>query len=131
VVRVWARAKAWVPAAIVSNSGVLFRLIQTLLLLACIGLAPVQADGRKDHEVARQALMAGEILPLRQVLERIEREHRGEVLEVELEHEDNRWIYEVKMLRRDGGINKLLIDARDGQVLEIKGRRGGRGGRRD
>ena len=130
---VWARAKAWVAAAVVNKLLMRYRqhLLSAVLLLACIGLSPVQADGRQDHEVARQALMAGEILPLRQVLERIEREHRGEVLEVELEHEDSRWISEVKMLRRDGGINKLLIDARDGRVLEIKGRHGGRGGRKD
>jgi hypothetical protein len=131
--KVWALVKAWVAVAVVSNSPMSSRqtLLSALLLLACIGLSPVQADGRKDHEIARQALMAGEILPLRRVLERIERDHHGEILEVELEHEDNRWLYEVKMLRRDGGINKLLIDARDGQVLEIKGRRGGRGGRND
>ena len=108
-----------------------FRLFRLLLLSACIGIAPAQADSRQDHEVARRALEAGEILSLRQVLARIEREYRGEVLEVELEHEDGRWIYEVKMLRRDGSIIKLLVDARDGKVLEIKGRQGGRHGRRD
>jgi len=102
------------------------RLSRTLLLSACIGITPVLADSRQDHDVARHALEAGEILSLRQVLERIEREHRGEVLEVELEHEDQRWVYEVKMLRRDGGINKLLIDARDGSLLGVKGRRGRR-----
>lgn len=115
----------------VNNPVMLLRQLRLLLLSACIGIAPVQAGSRQDHEVARRALEAGEILSLRQVLSRIEREHRGEVLEVELEHEDQRWIYEVKMLRRDGGINKLLIDARDGSVLEIKGRQGGRHGRRD
>ncbi|MPN59964.1 hypothetical protein SDC9_207687 [bioreactor metagenome] len=107
----------------------LLRLLRVILLSACIGIAPVQADSRQDHEIARRALEAGEILSLRQVLERIEREHHGQVLEVELEHEDQRWIYEVKMLRRDGGINKLIIDARDGRVLEIKGRHGRQLGR--
>ncbi|MFN4065120.1 MAG: PepSY domain-containing protein [Parazoarcus communis] len=107
----------------------LLRLLRVILLSACIGIAPVQADSRQDHEIARRALEAGEILSLRQVLERIEREHHGQVLEVELEQEDQRWIYEVKMLRRDGGINKLIIDARDGRVLEIKGRHGRQLGR--
>jgi hypothetical protein len=123
--------KAWALVAAASMVGMLFRLLRMLLLSACIGFSPVQADSRQDHEVARRALAAGEILSLRQVLERIEREHRGEVLEVELEQEDRRWIYEVKMLRRDGGINKLKIDARDGTLLEVKGRHGGRRGGRD
>lgn len=98
------------------------------LALVLTLIAPANADGRQDHEVARQALAAGEILPLGVVLERVGREHGGEVLEVELEHDDNRWIYEVKMLRRDGGVNKLIVDARDGRLLEVKGRRGRRGG---
>jgi len=122
-------ARAWVPAAVVNRSMMLLRLLRVILLSACIGIAPVQADSRQDHEIARRALEAGEILSLRQVLERIEREHHGQVLEVELEQEDQRWIYEVKMLRRDGGINKLIIDARDGRVLEIKGRHGRQLGR--
>jgi hypothetical protein len=121
--------RAWVPVAVVNSPMMLLRLLRLFLLSACIGIAPVQADSRQDHEVARRALEAGEILSLRQVLARIESEHRGDVLEVELEHEDSRWIYEVKMLRRDGGINKLIIDARDGRVLEVKGRHGGRRGR--
>lgn len=118
--------RTWAPDAVVNNPMMWFRL---LLLSACIGITPVQADSRQDHEVARRALEAGEILSLRQVLERIERDHHGQVLEVELEQEDQRWIYEVKMLRRDGGINKLIIDARDGRVLEIKGRHGRQLGR--
>lgn len=122
-------ARAWVPAVVVNRSMMLLRLLRVILLSACIGIAPVQADSRQDHEIARRALEAGEILSLRQVLERIEREHHGQVLEVELEQEDQRWIYEVKMLRRDGGINKLIIDARDGRVLEIKGRHGRQLGR--
>lgn len=117
-----AAVRAWVPAAVVNSLMMLLRQLSLFLLSACIGIAPVQADSRQDHEVARRALEAGEILSLRQVLSSIEREHRGEVLEVELEHEDQRWIYEVKMLRRDGGINKLIIDARDGKVLEVKGK---------
>lgn len=121
--------RAW--AAVVNSPMRFLRLLCLSLLSACIGIAPVQASGRQDHEVARRALEAGEILSLRQVLERIEHEHRGEILEVELEFENQRWIYEVKLLRRDGGINKLIIDARDGRVLEVKRRHGGRHGRRD
>lgn len=94
----------------------------TLLFILGLTLSgsalPVLADSRQDHDVARQALAAGEILPLRKVLERIERTHPGEVLEVELERENGRWVYEVKLLRRDGGVQKLLLDARDGTLLD-------------
>jgi hypothetical protein len=41
----------------------------------------------RSHDRARQAVEAGEILPLRTVLERVERDYPGQVLDVELERE--------------------------------------------
>jgi uncharacterized membrane protein YkoI len=93
----------------------------SLGLLAGIATTAL-ADDRRDHERARQALLAGEILPLRTVLERIEQTHPGEVLEVELEQESGRWIYEVKLLGRDSGRKKLIIDARNAALLEVEGK---------
>lgn len=79
------------------------------------------AGDTHDHDRARQALESGEILPLRTILERVERDYPGQVMEVELEREDGRWRYEIKLLRRDGALVKLVLDARDGRQLRIKG----------
>ena len=76
-----------------------------------------------DHDRARGALQAGEILPLRTILEWVERDHPGQVMEVELERESGRWIYEVKLLRADGTLVKLEIDARDARVLNVEDKR--------
>lgn len=77
-----------------------------------------------DHDRARQALEAGEVLPLRSILERVERDYPGQVLDVELErsHEKNqeRWVYEVKVLRAGGVLVKLKVDARDGAIIGRK-----------
>jgi uncharacterized membrane protein YkoI len=81
-------------------------------------------DNRDDHERARAAVQAGEVLPLPQVLERLQRTHPGQVLEVELERDDGRWLYEVKLLRSDGQLRKLKLDARSAQVLNDE-RKGG------
>lgn len=89
----------------------------TLLVLAALGLAGAQARDRGDHERAREAVVAGQILPLRTVLERLEREQAGQVLEIELESEDRRWIYEVKLLQPDGQLVRLEVDAGTGEVL--------------
>jgi uncharacterized membrane protein YkoI len=51
----------------------------------------VQAD---DHELARQALESGQVLPLATVLGKLAREVPGQVLKVEFEREDGRFIYE-------------------------------------
>ncbi len=92
-------------------------------MLACCSAASIAGDDH-DHDRARQALEAGEVLPLHAILVRVEREQPGQVLDVELEreHENNRdrWIYEIKMLRSDGALVKLKIDARDGAIIGKK-----------
>lgn len=92
------------------------------MLLPALLFAPwLQADD-EDHERARQALEAGEVLPLRTILDRLEQDYPGDILEVELEREDGRWVYEIKLLRDSGAVNKLELDARSGTLLRIKGR---------
>lgn len=85
-------------------------------LLALTGPAPAHAGG--DHDRARAAVEAGEVLPLKLVLERLEREYPGQVLAVELEREHGRWVYEIKLLQSEGRIVKLELDARTGDVLK-------------
>ncbi len=76
------------------------------------------AHADSDHDRARSAVQAGQVLPLKTVLERLEREHPGQVLEVELERDDGRWIYEVKLLQAGGRLVKLELDAASGEVLQ-------------
>ncbi len=73
-----------------------------------------------DHEQARAALQSGEVLPLQQLLGRVAREHPGQVLELELERDRERWIYELKLLQPGGEVVKLKVDARSGAVLRQK-----------
>lgn len=101
----------------------------TLGALSLLPAAPVQAHDDDDHERARAALRAGEVLPLSTLLERLQRRHPGEVLEVELEREDGRWIYEVKLLRRDGLLFELELDARSGELISQRQKHGRSGGR--
>ncbi|MFN8994621.1 MAG: PepSY domain-containing protein, partial [Pseudomonadota bacterium] len=56
------------------------------------------------------------------LLERLEREHPGQVLEVELEQEDGRWIYEIKLLQPGGRLVKLELDAASGAILRRRDR---------
>lgn len=100
-----------------------FRLA-LLVLLAC-GLALggySQADDDDDHEMARRALEQGQVLPLRSVLDIVERDYQGHVLEIEFEREDGRFIYEIRLLQNDGRIVKLEVDATDGSVLKARRR---------
>lgn len=105
---------------------ILTRLVIPLALaLGAWGAAgSLHADERSDHELARQALQQGQVLPLRSVLERIERDYQGQVLKIEFERDDGRYIYEIRLLQQDGRMAKLKVDAVDGRVLKIK-RKGG------
>ncbi len=81
-----------------------------------------RADNR-DHDRARQAVAAGEALPLKTILERVEKEHPGQVMEVELERERGAWVYEIKVLRTGGALVKLKLNARDGTLIESSERK--------
>lgn len=92
--------------------------------LGAVGASGAWAGRDKDHDRVRDAVRAGEVMPLDALRERLRRDHAGEVLELELERENGRWIYEVKLLQPGGRIVKLEVDARSGEVL--RERRGNR-----
>lgn len=81
---------------------------------------PQALSGPSDHELARQALQQGKVLPLRTVLDQVERDYQGQVVKVEFEHDDGRFIYEMRVLHPDGKLSKLKIDAVDGKVLSVR-----------
>ena len=93
------------------------------LLAGVLLTTPARASDRADHDRARAALQAGEILPLATVLQRVAVEHPGQVLEVELERDGGVWLYEIKLLQAGGGLLKLEVDAATARVLKAKARR--------
>lgn len=98
--------------------------LSVTLLLALLGAGASHAGDGHDHDRARRALESGEILPLRTILERVERDYPGQIMEVDLEREGARWIYEIKLLRTGGTLVQIEIDAGDGALLGIKGPKG-------
>lgn len=93
-----------------------------LALAAAVSTTLLPAMADDDHNRARAAVQAGQILPLKTVLERLERDHPGQVLEIELDREKDRWIYEVRLLQADGKLVKLELDAATADVLRSRSR---------
>ncbi|EKV29789.1 putative membrane protein [Caenispirillum salinarum AK4] len=91
-----------------------------LLLLPVL---PVLADedDHEDHERARRALEAGDTLPLAALLERSGIESAGRLIEVELEREHGRLVYELKVLTPLGRVIEHYFDARSGKLLKTEG----------
>ena len=90
-------------------------LLAILLTTVSLIAPPVCADD--DHERVRAARKAGRVLPLAELLARVQAEQPGEVLEVELEHGHGRLIYEIKLLRPDGRLAELRYDAATGEPV--------------
>jgi len=82
--------------------------------------SPVLLAGKDDHVEARELLRRGEILPLARILDIAQRRVPGDVIEVELEHEDRGWEYDVKVLTSTGLVRKITLEARTGTIIKIK-----------
>lgn len=74
-------------------------------------------DDDDSHDRARRASEGGEILTMTEILKHIRPEAAGRVLDTELEREDGRWIYEIKLLDPKGRLYELEIDAHSGEIL--------------
>ncbi len=77
---------------------------------------------RRDHDLARQALERGEVMPLEFVLAAVRNSVSGEVAGVELEREHGTWLYEIKMIVPGGVLTEVIVDARTGRIVGIKGK---------
>ena len=76
---------------------------------------------------ARQAVRRGEIRPFRDVLALVERRSNGEVLDVDLHQRGDRWIYALRVLRPNGRVNDVFVDARTLEVVNSRALGGGDG----
>lgn len=87
--------------------------------------APTFADsadpkGAQEHEIARQALRRGEVLPLTRILVIVGQRVPGDVIKVKLEEDDGRIEYEVKVLTAAGRVIEVELDARTGRILKTE-----------
>lgn len=111
----------WIPEPLSRRVG---RIGIAVLCASALTLGGGLARADSDHDRARQALTAGEVLPLATILERVEREHAGKVLDVELDRDKDhgvvRWVYKIKVLAPSGTRLKLQIDAKSGELISRK-----------
>jgi len=94
-----------------------------LAVLAATTLQPAVAhasDDRARTSEVRQLRESGKILPMEDILTRSRTAQPGQVVEVELDREDGRYIYEVKIIDDTDKVHKLEIDAASGDILNRK-----------
>lgn len=99
----------------------LFARPTTALLLAAGLLASSPATAGRDHEEVRRLRDAGQILALETIIANHRRQHPGgQLLEAELEFEQGRYIYELKMLGDDGAVREFEYDAHSGEPWRVE-----------
>lgn len=98
------------------------RIFAALLIVALTALAVSPEFARADnHRRARDAVTAGDILPLSTVLGIVRGQFPGRVMDVDLKQRGRSWTYRVKLLTPEGQVMRISVDARTGAVGAVKG----------
>jgi hypothetical protein len=92
------------------------------LTLPAAATRPADAAApRHDHDWALQAVRAGEIRSVAEILQRLEREFLGHVVAIELERDRGRIVYEIELLAPSGHVLELVYDARTAVLVSARG----------
>ncbi len=95
------------------------------LLAATLLIALAPATMARDHDEhrrdeVRRAVEVGEIKSLADILTAVRGKLPGEVVRVEIERDDGRWRYELRVVDDKGRLYEVEIDARSGEIERIK-----------
>jgi uncharacterized membrane protein YkoI len=78
-----------------------------------------QADSRTQDEL-RQDVERGSIRLLSDILTAVREKLPGEVVKVEVEHHGAGWVYELRVLDRQGRIFKVYVDAKTAEIQHVE-----------
>ena len=115
------------------HAAIIWRLILCLIwsLGPILGLSQAAMAGL-SHDEALEAVRSGKILPILTIIEKVEREYNGRVVEVELENDEDGnagMTYEINLITAEGRFLEFTVNAQTGEVIGLGGR--GIGGERN
>ncbi len=94
-----------------------------LLFSAVVSLSPpVFASDKLSQTEVRELRQNGTILSMESILAKTRTVQPGDVVEIELDREDGRYVYEVKLIDAQDRFHKLYLDAGSGEVIRQKTR---------
>jgi uncharacterized membrane protein YkoI len=74
----------------------------------------------REHEALRRAVEAGEIRRLVQILDRLRDKLPGDIVGVEAERKNGKWLYEFRTVDNMGRVFDVYVDATSGEIARIK-----------
>ncbi|BDR36255.1 hypothetical protein PDY_33030 [Photobacterium damselae subsp. damselae] len=76
----------------------------------------------EDHDEVMAAVDQGLIQPYSALEAKVAKQLNGRIIKVELDEDDDEWVYELKLIDPNNHIIKVEYDARTLSIIEIKGR---------
>ena len=95
-------------------------LLVVLALAVTTTVAVRAGDDDIGHEAARRLVESGRILPLDQILLAVSDKVPGKLIKTKLEYDDGLIIYDLKILRPEGRLQEVEVDASNGNILKIE-----------
>jgi uncharacterized membrane protein YkoI len=90
------------------------RILLPALILSLVVIGPSHGH---DYEDAYRLRERREILPLEELLRRIDLGPGARILEIETEHEQGCLLYEIEYLDGSGRVREIWMDARTGETV--------------
>lgn len=87
------------------------------MLLFVAGSLSLMARADDDSKEVRRLVLEKEIVPLESLMHSIRQHGDWKLLEIELEQEDGKLVYEVELLDEKGRVYELYYDAKTGLEL--------------
>lgn len=80
-------------------------------------VAPDDVDDAREHYEAREALRLGKIRPLEAIIEAVRKHYGGDIIEIEFERNDGRYVYELEIIEPTGRLIEIEVDAKSAEII--------------
>jgi uncharacterized membrane protein YkoI len=77
-------------------------------------------DDRHDHDAVRAAVERREIKPLAELLDQVKGKLPGDITGVEIERKHGVWVYEFRIIDKQGRLFDVYVDAQSGEIKRTK-----------
>ena len=79
--------------------------------------------GESDHEKAIRAVNEGEILPLDEILNKVQNNFTGRIISINLKDNEKGlfgWVYDIMIIDIENNVKQLRVDAGTSTILSVK-----------
>lgn len=101
------------------------RILAVFFALAIMTGLPGASTARADANQieVENATKSGKIRPLGEILDVVQRNVPGKVLDVQVDNAGSPWLYRIKVRGRKGDVTSVILNAETGVIMEIRGQR--------